>query len=63
VATGIKVCVVFDAKTSLQKEAQREMVSEQLEIVFSAGGVCHLLSRSCNNVLARCCRARCASTR
>jgi hypothetical protein len=37
---GIKVCVVFDARSSLQKEAQREVVSEQLEIVFSAGGVC-----------------------
>ena len=34
----MKVIVVFDASTSLQKEAQRDKLSDQLEVVFSAGG-------------------------
>ncbi len=35
---GIKVVIVFDAITSQHKEAQRDKLSEQLEVVFSAGG-------------------------
>jgi predicted RNA-binding protein with PIN domain len=43
--TGIKVVVVFDATTSAQSEAQRESVSEHVDVVYSAAGGCfHLLA-------------------
>lgn len=37
-STGVKVVIVFDAITSAQSEAQRESLSELVDVVFSAGG-------------------------
>ena len=38
IRAGIKVVIVFDATTSAQSEAQRESLSEHVDVVFSAGG-------------------------
>lgn len=45
-SAGIKVVVVFDATTSAQFEAQRESLSEHVDVVFAAGGACVQLSSS-----------------
>ena len=36
--------IVFDATTSAQSEAQRESLSEHVDVVYSAGGACFVLS-------------------
>lgn len=45
-SAGIKVVIVFDATTSAQFEAQRESLSELVDIVFAAGGACVQFSSS-----------------